>query len=254
MRQKESKQKKVSIILPNYNSHKYISSTINSILKQNYKNWELIIIDDCSNKKTREKLLEYKNNKKIKIFWLKRNRGAGFCRNFAIKKSKAEFLAFIDSDDIWEKNKLQTQIRFMEKNKYNFTYTYYKTFNDGETKFNKIITPIKFDFKSFTHNTSIATSTMIIKKKTINNIKFTNTPICEDYFYKCETIKKTKFAYCLNKYLTKYRIRNNSLQSNKMKNFYWIWKINKDYNKFNFIKNFFSLFFISLNSIKKYGF
>ena len=253
MPQKESKQKKVSIILPNYNSYKYISSTINSILQQSYKNWELIVIDDCSNKITKKKLLKYKKNKKIKIFWLKKNKGAGYCRNYAIKKSKAKFLAFIDSDDIWEKNKLESQICFMEKNKYNFTYTYYKTFNDEENKFNKILVLNKFNFESFTRNTSIATSTMIIKKKITNNIKFTNTAICEDYFYKCKALKKTKFAYCLNRYLTKYRIRNNSLQSNKIKNFYWIWKINKKYNKFNLITNLLSLFFISINSIKKYG-
>ena len=66
-------------------------------------------------------------------------------------------------------------------------------------------------------------------------------------------LKKVKFAYCLDRYLTKYRIRNNSLQSNKLKNFYWVWKINKDFNKFSFVRNVVSLFFISLSSIKKYG-
>ena len=93
---------------------------------------------------------------------------------------------------------------------------------------------------------------MMILKKSAQGIKFTNTKICEDYYFKCKLLKKIKFAYCLKKNLTKYRIRNNSLQSNNLRNFYWMWHINKNYNNFNFVKNFFSLIFISLNSIKKY--
>ena len=253
MPQKESKSKKISIILPNYNSYKFISKTIKSVLKQSYKNWELLIVDDCSNIKTRNILKKFKKSKKIKIFWLKKNKGAAYCRNFAIKKSKSDFLAFLDSDDIWEKNKLKKQIHFMTKNDYDFTYTYYKSFNDGENKFKEIKTLKRFTFKEFINNTSIATSTMIVKRNTARSIKFTNTKICEDYFYKCKVLKKVKFAYCLNEFLTRYRIRNNSLQSNKFRNFIWIWKINKSYNKFNFFQNLTSLFFISINSIKKYG-
>ena len=249
MDQKEFKNK-VSIILPNFNSANYISSTINSIRKQSYKNWNLIIIDDCSNSKTREILNKFSNDKKIKFVWLKKNRGAAYCRNLAIKKSKSKYLAFIDSDDIWEKNKLKLQIQYMEKNNFDFTYTYYKIFG---LKSKKVKVPIKFNLENFIKNTSIATSTMVVKRNIVKNIKFINTPICEDYFFKCKVLKKIKYAYCLKSYLTKYRIRKNSLQSNMIKNFFWIWKINYKYNKFNFIKNLNSLFFISINSIRKYG-
>ena len=95
---------------------------------------------------------------------------------------------------------------------------------------------------------------MMVKKKIIKNVEFSNTKICEDYYFKCKILKKINYAYCLNKFLTKYRIRQGSLQSNKLRNFYWIWKINKKYNNFNFFKNFKSLLSISFNSIKKYGF
>ena len=249
MVQKEFKNK-VSIILPNYNSADYITSTIKSIINQSYKNWNLIIVDDCSNIKTRNILNKFRANKKIRIMWLKKNRGAAYCRNLAIKNSKLKYLAFIDSDNIWEKNKLKLQIKYMEKNNLDFTYTYYKTFG---LKFKKIKPPIKFCFNDFIKDTSIATSTMIVKKKIIKNTFFTETQICEDYFFKCKILKKIKYAYCLKKYLTRYRIRNNSLQSSSIKNFLWIWKINHKYNKFNLFQNMNSLFFISLNSIKKYG-
>ena len=250
MANKKEKKVKIDIILPNFNSSDSIKETIKSIFGQTFKNWKLIIVDDCSNKKTKTILKKFSKNKKIKIFWLKKNKGAGYCRNYAIKKSKSPYLAFIDSDDIWKKDKLKTQLRFMENNNYLFTYTNYETFG----KKIKFISPAKeYDFKKFIHDTSICTSTMIIKRNILKNIEFTNSEICEDYFFKCKILKICN-AYCLDDFLTKYRIRKNSLQSSSLKNFYWIWKINKEYNKFNFFENFFSLLFISINSLKKYGF
>ena len=94
---------------------------------------------------------------------------------------------------------------------------------------------------------------MMIERKKLKNIRFTNSKICEDYYFKCKLLKKVNFAYCLNKFLTKYRIRNNSMQSNNLKNIFWIWKINKDFNKLSFLNNLFSIINISINSIKKYG-
>ena len=76
----------VDIILPNFNSSKYIEKTLKSIFVQSYKKWKLIIIDDCSNNKTKNILKKYSKNKKIKIYWLKKNQGAGFCRNYGISR------------------------------------------------------------------------------------------------------------------------------------------------------------------------
>ena len=249
MANKKEKKIKIDIILPNYNSSEYIKETIKSILDQTYKNWNLIIVDDCSDKKTKKILRKFSKIKKIKIFWLKKNKGAGFCRNYAIKKSKSPYLAFIDSDDLWKKDKLQTQVNFMERNNYLFTYTNYETFG----KKNQYITPSKeYDFRKFVHDTSICTSTMIIQRDIAKKAEFTNSKICEDYFFKCTVLKYCN-AYCLDDALTKYRIRQDSLQSSYVRNFFWIWKINKELNKFNIFENFFSLLFISLNSLKKYG-
>jgi len=249
MANKKKEKTKIDIILPNYNSSNFLIETIKSILKQTYKNWRLIIIDDYSDKKTRNILKKISKEKKIKVFLLNKNNGAGFCRNFGIKKSKSAYLAFIDSDDLWKKDKLEKQINFMKKNNFSFSYTNYKTFGE---KVRKIKNPIKLNYSSFIKNTSIATSTMMIKRNTIGNINFTNTKICEDYFFKCELLKKIGYAHCLDAYLTNYRIRKNSLQSSNFRNFYWIWKINKNYNNLNVIDNFISLLHITFNSLKKY--
>ena len=250
---KLKKDPKVTIILPNYNSSKTIVATINSILKQSYKNWELIIVDDCSDKKTRNIFLRYKKIKKIKIIFSKKNMGAGHSRNLAIKKSNSYYLAFIDSDDLWKKNKLKMQIDFMQNNNYDFTYTHYETFNYNKKVIKTIKTPRKFNFKSFVKNTSIATSSIIVERNLSGRTKFSNTKICEDYYYKCQLLKKTGNAYCFPHYLLQYQIRENSLQSNRLKNLYWMWRINRDSNHFNFIRNLSSIFFISINSLKKYG-
>lgn len=246
-------RKKVAIILPNFNSDKYLARTLNSIVGQTFKEWQLYIVDDNSNQKTIKILKKYKKNKKIKIFYLKKNMGAGYCRNLAIKKSKSEYLAFIDSDDLWAATKLEDQIKFMKKQNINFSYTDYKTINTRGSEIKKISVPDKFDYKTFIKNTSIATSTMIIKRKIFKKIKFTDSKICEDFFYKCQLLKKIGYAYRLNKYLSKYRIRRDSLQSKKMRNLYWIWKINKELNKLNILDNLISIFFISMNSLRKYG-
>ena len=116
MANKKKKKIEIDIILPNYNSADFIKETIQSVLNQTYKFWKLIIVDDCSNNKTQKILKKFSKNKKIKIYWLKKNKGAGYCRNYAIKKSKAQYLAFIDSDDLWMKDKLETQIRYTERN------------------------------------------------------------------------------------------------------------------------------------------
>ena len=254
MSQFSKKESKVSVILPNYNSSKTIRKTINSIQNQTYKNWEIIIVDDNSDKLTKNLLSKYKNKKKIKVYFLPKNKGTAYCRNLAIKKSKSDYLAFIDSDDLWKNNKLKVQINFMKKNNYFFTYTYYKTFKLNNPIKKNIVVPNKFNFKSFTKNTSIATSTMVVKREKANNIEFSNTKICEDYYYKCQLLKKIGYAYCYQNYLSEYQIREDSLQSNRMRNLYWIWKINKDLNQFSIIDNLISIFFISLNSLKKYGF
>ena len=124
----------VDIILPNYNSAPYVSETINSIVNQTFRNWKLIIVDGNSNIETQKILQSCVKHPNINVIWLKKNKRAGFCRNLAIRNSKSEYIAFIDSDDIWDNEKLYKQLDFMIKNKYYFTYTNYLPFRTGKNK------------------------------------------------------------------------------------------------------------------------
>ena len=249
----------VDIIMPNYNKSDYLDKAISSVIKQSHKNWQLYIIDDNSKDLSRNILKKYIKNKKINIYLLKNNKGPAFCRNIGIKKSSSKWIAFLDSDDFWPKNKLKSQMNFMLKNKINFSFTdYYSFYQKGQLvkKIGKTNIAKKFNFKSFIKNSSINTSTMIINRKIIQNIKFKNLKKLEDYIFKCEIFKKNKNleAIKFKKTFAFYRILKRARSSEKFKNIYYLWKYNKIFNKLTFGENLLSLLSISLNSLRKYGF
>jgi len=246
---------RVDIIIPVYNSKNFILQTLSSIIHQTYKNWRIVLVDDNSNDGTNEIIRNFINNNinKRKIIFIKnkKNKGQAYSRNLALKYCNSEYIAFIDSDDLWEKNKLKKQIKYMLDNGYSFTYSDYKTIKKNKIKIIK--TPNFFNYKKFVKNTSIATSTMILKKKILNNIFFPKLKLCEDYYFKCQLLKSNDAYKCSHIY-SFYRLRDNSLQSNRLKSIFALWNINKNLNKMNCIDNLISIFFITYNSIKKYAF
>jgi teichuronic acid biosynthesis glycosyltransferase TuaG len=251
-------KKKIDIIMPNYNKGKFIDKAIKSVISQSFKNWRLFIVDDNSSDNSKEIILKYKKDKRIKLFFLKKNKGPSYCRNLAIKKSNSKYIAFLDSDDFWKKEKLISQLNFMIKNKFYFTFTDYIPILDYDNFKKQLkstkIAP-KFMFKNFVNNSSINTSTMILNRKFIKNIKFRNLKLMEDYIFKCELMKKTNIPFMkFPKSTAIYRIIQKSRSSKKFSNLINLWIINKKYNELNLFNNIISLLSISLNSIKKYGF
>jgi len=115
----------VSIIMPSYNTGKYIGDSIRSVLAQTYTNWELIIVDDCSTDDTDEVVAPYLQDPRIRYLKNERNSGAAISRNYALREAKGKWIAFLDSDDLWVPEKLEKQLAFMKENGYAFTYTDY---------------------------------------------------------------------------------------------------------------------------------
>ena len=246
----------VDVILPNYNKAEFLEDAINSVINQSYENWNLFIIDDNSQDNSRTIINNLKKRNNINIIFLKKNKGAAFCRNLGIRLSNSKYISFIDSDDYWSENKLKEQINFMENFNREFTYTNYTPFIEKNNKkiFRKqIIAPNSFNYDQFINNTSIAMSSMIVKRSIIRKIIFRKFKICEDYFFKCQILKKGVVAFKLNNNTMFYRISKNSLQSNKLRNLYWVWYINKNYNQLSLFRNLKSLIFIIISSIKRYG-
>lgn len=245
------------IILPNYNKKDYIDETIQSVINQTFKNWNLIIIDNNSNDGSDDILKKYYKFENIKIIKLRRNMGLSFSRNLGLRLAKNKYVSFLDSDDLWDKNKLKKQISFMKQNDYSFIYTNYTPFytHNGFKTFKKTIYPKeKYNLNIFIEDTSIATSSMIIKKELINSSKFKKKSHNEDYDFKCKILKKGINAYNLNENLTFYRITKNSRSSYKLKSLISIFNTNKNLLNLSLFKNLKAILSISINSIKKYGF
>ena len=244
----------VDIIIPNFNKGNFLDECINSVLKQSYENWKLYIVDDCSSDNSAEILNKYADKNKINIDILKKNKGPSFCRNLGIRISKAEYIAFLDSDDYWLKDKLKNQIAFMLKSDFQFTYTDYTSFFMKNNLFKKTKLKESFNFKEFTRNSSINSSTMILTRKIIKTHKFKKVQLLEDYLFKCDILRKNNTATKLNNNLAYYRILPQNRSSNKTKNLIYLWRINNKFNNLTVLDNIRSVLGIMINSLKKYGF
>ena len=122
----------ISIITPTYNCERFIGETIESVLKQSYKNWEMIIVDDCSTDNTYDVVKKYADNdSRIKYYLLEENSGASVARTKAMQLATGDYIAFLDSDDLWISNKLECQLKFMKENNYNFTCTEYEQIDEN---------------------------------------------------------------------------------------------------------------------------
>ena len=246
----------VDIILPNYNKAEFLEEAINSVITQTYKNWHLYIIDDHSNDNSAKVIDKFFNLENVTVIKLYKNKGPSFCRNYAMRISKSKYISFIDSDDSWLSDKLEKQIYFMEKHNLSFTYTDYTPFfeNFGQKTIKKrTFLKDHFNYRTFIRNSSINTTTMIIARSILGSYRFRKIELLEDYLFKCKLLKGNNIAKKLDEDLAFYRISNKSRSSQRLKNIYWLWHINKNYNKLNFFDNIISIFFISINSIKKYG-
>lgn len=121
----------VSVIMPSYNTGKYIGESIWSVLKQTYENWELLIVDDCSTDSTDEVVKPFLSDVRIRFYKNEKNNGAAVSRNRALREAKGRWIAFLDSDDLWKPEKLERQIRFMKNNGYHFSYTNYSEIDEN---------------------------------------------------------------------------------------------------------------------------
>ena len=181
----------VSIIIPYYKKKIFFKKTIDSIKNQTYKNFEIILIYDDSNRS--DLIFVKKTLKKIKnknIIINKKNMGAGISRNYGIKKSKGKFLSFLDSDDVWDKNKLKKQIKFMKNNCLEFSYSNYSIIDEKGILLKKIKSPNIIKFRDLLFSCDIALSSVIINSKLLKSEKFPNLKTKEDYLLWLKLSKK----------------------------------------------------------------
>lgn len=231
MAQKQE-EKLVSIIMPAYNCEEFIEDSIHSIQNQTYKNWELWIVDDYSTDYTTKKVNKLKEkDSRINLIELEKNQGAAVARNTAIEQAQGEYLAFLDSDDLWKKDKLTLQINYMEENNYVFTCTSFEKIYEDDTKKKEVVNPKKVATYFDVLKNNPGNSTIIYNCKKTGKIYSPDIRKRNDYVMWLQLIKKTEFVYGLQMPLTQYRVRKGSLSSKKTILIKYQWKVYREIEK-----------------------
>lgn len=248
----------VSIITPSYNCANFINETIESILSQTYRNWELIITDDCSTDNSREIIQGYcDKDKRIKLLKLSKNSGAGVARNNSIKEALGRFIAFCDSDDRWYPDKLQKQLDFMTSTDCALSYTSYMTCDEDSKITGIVVCRRKETSNSIKRDDKIGCLTVIYDVHKIGKIFMPDIRKRQDWAFKIKALSICKEALGMKEPLALYRLRKNSLSNKKsalikynISVYHSIlgWSIVKSYLYFGFV--FLPSYFLKRASIK----
>lgn len=226
---------KVSIIMPSYNAARFIAASIQSVIEQTYTDWELLITDDCSQDNS---LIIAKNfadkDPRIQVYSTVRNSGAAIARNVSIKHAQGRYIAFLDSDDTWEANKLETQIKFMEDNNIAFSFSNYDIMSEDGTALGKTIQiPKVIGYHGYLRNTIIGCLTVIIDKEKTGYFEMPNIKSSHDMALWLLIMKRGFKAYGLQKTLANYRLVSTSNTAKKWKAAKDVWKVYREIEHIN---------------------
>ena len=218
----------VSIIMPSWNTGRFIAESIESVLAQTYKNWELLIVDDCSTDNTDEVVASFKDTR-IKYFKNEKNSGAALTRNRAMREAQGEWIAFLDSDDLWAPNKLEKQLGFMNDNGYVFSYHDFVKIDEESKPLNVYVTGPNVVTKQGMYNYGYpGCLTFMYSAKAMGLIQIKDIKKNNDYAILLKLCKKAD-CYLLNENLAQYRIRKKSISHDKITK-----KLKSHYDLFNF--------------------
>lgn len=249
----------VSIIMPSYNTGQFISETIESVLAQSYSNWELIIIDDCSKDNTDDVVGKYLADPRIHYIKNDTNSGAAVSRNRALREAKGKWIAFLDSDDLWEPDKLQKQISFMKENGYHFSYTNYIEIDEESKPNGKSVTGPKRITKHGMYNYCwMGCLTVMYDAETVGLVQISDMKKNNDYAMWLKICQKTD-CYLLDETLGRYRKRSGSISNHSyIKLIKWHYKLYREAEKqpcilaaFNTVRNLFFGVMKKLKYVKK---
>ena len=229
----------VSIIMPYFNKKKFFKESLNSVLEQSFKNYEIIIIFDGGDKTDLNFIKkEIKKKKNTKLIINKINIGAGFSRNKGINIAKGRYIAFLDCDDLWKKNKLEKQIQFMKKNNSKFCHTNYYLIDENSKFYGLIKVKKELSYSKLMNSCDIGLSTVMLEKKLLLNCKFPNLKTKEDYALWLKLAKSSIKIEGLNLNLAHWRNSKNSLSSSLIQKFLDAFRVYYFYEKKNLIYSF----------------
>ena len=242
----------VSIITPSYNSESFISQTIESVLSQTYADWEMIIVDDVSSDKSVEIIEKYmKKDNRIKLIRLDKNSGPAIVRNRAIKEAKGRYIAFLDSDDFWHKEKLTKQLTFMQEKSAVLSFTGYHTVEERlGTPTTLMEVPHTVDYHTLLKQNIMGCLTVIYDSEKLGKVYMPDISKRQDFALWLKILKKTPFAHGLDESLAYYRVRTSSVSSNKIMASIYNWKLYREVEKLPLYQAIYYFGWYTYNSIK----
>lgn len=208
----------VSIIMPSWNTDKFIGESIKCVIDQTYQNWELLIVDDCSSDNTDEAVGAFLSDKRIKYFKNEKNCGTALARNRALREAQGEWIAFLDSDDLWMPEKLEKQISFMKEHEYVLSYTEYEKIDEENKPLNIHVTgPDIVNRRKMYNYDYIGQLTMMYSAKHFGLIQIKDIKKNNDYAIRLQLFKKPGTeAHLLKENLAKYRVRKKSISHDRL--------------------------------------
>ena len=233
------KKDKVTVVTPTWNSAKYIRETIKSVQEQTYRNWEMVIVDDCSTDNTVEVIKEIaKADSRIRLIEQKQNQGAAVARNVAVQNGTGRYVAYLDSDDLWKPEKLEKQIRFMQDKDCGFSCTSYEVIDYSGKSLNKFIYMLEqVNYKGFLTNNLLQTVGIMIDTNKVGKklLAMPNIRRRQDAATWMQILKAGFSCYGMQEVLAEYRRTPQSLSSNKFKAVIGTWKLYREIEKLPFI-------------------
>ena len=233
----------ISIITPTYNCGKFIGETIESVINQTYENWEMIIVDDCSKDNTKDIVNKYaQNDDRIKYHLLEKNSGAAIARTKAMELANGNYMAFLDSDDLWVEDKLEKQLKFMKENNFNFVYTEYEQIDEQSNPLGKIIkVRDKANYNRVLLDCPVGNSTVMYNVKAMGKFQVPNIRKRNDDALWLKMLKKEEYIHGMKEVLMKYRIRENSISSNKLDLVKYHWYLYREIENLSVIRSVFHI-------------
>lgn len=229
----------VSIITPAHNAENFLPETIDSVLDQTFRDWELIVVDDCSTDRTFEIASAYAaKDPRVRVLRNEVNSGVAATRNRGLEVASGDYIAFVDSDDLWLPEKLEKQLRFMKEKGVAFSYTDYQKYITETKERGKVLrAPTKMTAKKILGNTAIGCLTVMVDRKTVGDFRMPPLSHTEDNCTWQEILSRGYVGYRLPMVLSLYRISDRSMTSDKSRAAKQQWETYRKYYKFSFVKS-----------------
>lgn len=247
---------KVSIITPAYNASRFIAQTIDSVIAQTHPDWEMLIVDDGSKDNTAEIIEEYASKEpRIKLI-KQQNAGSAAARNNALRNASGKYICFLDADDLWDPNFLESQIKFMAQKNAQLVYASYRRMNEENQEILKpFIVPDMVDYKGLLKTCSISCLTAMYDRETLDDNFFNEQlkSMRDDFVFWLQILKKTPFAFGNKAVLASYRVFASSTTGNKKKVIKPQFNVYYKVEKLGLVKSVYYLINWALNGLKKYN-